>query len=116
MLDEPVAFKTSSAFGMGAGQEAIRGPNPASVGLGDIFGGGGSSGGKPVGLDASMAPQIAVLALNLMLNPQGVLVETDVLQIGAEHECCGSQGRINLFYGNKTTDTLNCFSVQLDTG
>ncbi|KAG3012034.1 hypothetical protein JG687_00011447 [Phytophthora cactorum] len=113
-LDEPVAPKTSSAFGMG-GQDAIRGPNPASTDLGDIFGG-GSSGGKPVGLDASLTPQIAVWARNLMLNPQGVLVETDVLQIGAKHEYRGSQGRINLFYGNKTTDTLNGFSVQLGTG
>ncbi|KAF1790518.1 Armadillo-type fold [Phytophthora cactorum] len=102
------------AFGMG-GQDAIRGPNPASTDLGDIFGG-GSSGGKPVGLDASLTPQIAVWARNLMLNPQGVLVETDVLQIGAKHEYRGSQGRINLFYGNKTTDTLNGFSVQLGTG
>ncbi|KAF1775902.1 Armadillo-type fold [Phytophthora cactorum] len=100
-LDEPVAPKTSPAFGMG-GQDAIRGPNPASTDLGDIFGG-GSSGGKPAGLDASLTPQIAVWARNLMLNPQGVLVETDVLQIGAKHEYRGSQGRINLFYGNKTT-------------
>eukprot|EP00644_Phytophthora_capsici_P016772 jgi/Phyca11/537727/estExt2_fgenesh1_pg.C_PHYCAscaffold_1110001 len=51
-----------------------------------------------------------------MLNPQGVLIENDVLQIGAKHEYRGSQGRINLFYGNKTTDTLNGFSVQLETG
>ncbi|KAH7487740.1 AP-2 complex subunit alpha [Phytophthora ramorum] len=114
-LDEPVAPKTSSPFGMGAGQEAIRSPNPASD-LGDIFGGGSSGGGKPVGLDASLTPQIAVWARNLMLNPQGVLVETDVLQIGAKHEYRGSQGRINLFFGNKTTDTLNGFSVQLATG
>ncbi|KAJ8527496.1 hypothetical protein ON010_g14767 [Phytophthora cinnamomi] len=115
-LDEPVAPKTSSAFGMGASAEAIRGPNPASTDLGDIFGGGGSSGGKPIGLDASLTPQIAVWARNLMLNPQGVLVENDFLQIGAKHEYRGSQGRINLFFGNKTTHTLNNFSVQLATG
>ncbi|KAE9016188.1 AP-2 complex subunit alpha [Phytophthora rubi] len=115
-LDEPVAPKTPSAFGMGAGPEAIRGPNPASADLGDIFGGGGSSSGKPIGLDASLTPQIAVWARNLMLNPQGVLVENDVLQVGAKHEYRGSQGRINLFFGNKTTDTLNNFSVQLETG
>ncbi|KAE9017611.1 AP-2 complex subunit alpha [Phytophthora fragariae] len=115
-LDEPVAPKTPSAFGMGAGPEAIRGPNPASADLGDIFGGGGSSSGKPIGLDASLTPQIAVWARNLMLNPQGVLVENDVLQVGSKHEYRGSQGRINLFFGNKTTDTLNHFSVQLETG
>jgi AP-2 complex subunit alpha len=115
-LDEPIAPKTSSAFGMSAGQEAIRGPNPASADLGDIFGGGSSSGGKPVGLDASLTPQVAVWARNLMLNPQGVLLETDVLQIGAKHEYRGSQGRINLFFGNKTADTLSSFSVQLATG
>ncbi|KAF1786894.1 Ribosomal protein L1/ribosomal biogenesis protein [Phytophthora cactorum] len=108
-----VSPRTSSAFGMG-GQDAIRGPNPASTDLGDIFGG-GSSGGKPVGLDASLTPQIAVWARNLMLNPQGVLVETDVLQIGAKHEYRGSQGRINLFYGNKTRHAQR-FSVQLGTG
>ncbi|KAF4319644.1 hypothetical protein BBO99_00006029 [Phytophthora kernoviae] len=111
-LDEPVAAKTSSAFGFGGGQEAIRGAIPASSDLGDIFGGGG----KPVGLDTSMAPQLATWARALMLSPQGVLLENDALQIGAKHEYRGSQGRINLFFGNKTADALNSFSIQLETG
>ncbi|KAG7383721.1 AP-2 complex subunit alpha-2 [Phytophthora pseudosyringae] len=38
------------------------------------------------------------------------------LSIGAKHEYRGSQGRINLFYDNKTSDMLKGFAVQLETG
>ncbi|KAL7998096.1 putative adaptor protein complex AP-2, alpha subunit [Plasmopara halstedii] len=107
-LDEPVAPKTSIFE-----QNAIRGPNPAD--LSDFFGG-DLSNSKPVGLDAALAPQLTAWARHLMLNPQGVLLENDVVQIGAKHEYRGSQGRMNLFYGNKTSDTLNNLSVQLTTG
>ncbi|RLN31355.1 hypothetical protein BBJ28_00016806 [Nothophytophthora sp. Chile5] len=59
---------------------------------------------------------MAAWARALLIGPQGVLMENDVLQIGAKHEYRGSQGRINLFFGNKTADTLSSFSVTLDTG
>ncbi|KAJ0398698.1 hypothetical protein ATCC90586_003189 [Pythium insidiosum] len=110
-LDSPEKGKSApSAFGA----EAIRGPNPVSELL-DVFGGGGApSGGGVVGVDPALEPKLREWSRALLLSPQGVLFENDVLQIGVKHEYRGSQGRVGLFFGNKTAEPLAAFKVAVD--
>lgn len=109
--------KKSSIGGFG-GAEVIRSPNPVSD-LVDIFGGGAPPAapvGGVIGLDAALAPKMSEWSKALMLNQQGVLMENDTMQIGVKQEYRGSQGRINLFFGNKTNDMLGDFRVAVDAG
>ncbi|KAF1325637.1 Ap-2 complex subunit alpha, partial [Globisporangium splendens] len=112
--DSPPKKSGFSDFGSSA--DAIRGANPVSE-LVDVFGSLSTPPPAPVGgvigMDASLVPKLAEWSRNLMLNPQGVLFENDVLQIGAKHEYRGSQGRIQFFFGNKTNDAIGNFQVQI---
>ncbi|GLD98856.1 hypothetical protein PINS_up007574 [Pythium insidiosum] len=109
--EKPNKHSTPSAFGA----EAIRGANPVSELL-DVFGGGGpAASGGVIGMDPTLEPKVREWSRGLMLAPQGVLFENDVLQIGVKHEYRGSQGRVGLFFGNKTADTLNAFKVAVET-
>lgn len=114
-LDSPQKTAKPSGFGGAGGADAIRGANPVAD-LVDVFGGGGGVSGDKIGLDASMGPKLREWSRGLMIAPQGVLLENDVLQIGAKHEYRGSQGRIQLFFGNKTNDALADFKVEADGG
>jgi AP-2 complex subunit alpha len=111
-LDSPPKVAKPGFGGVSGGAEAIRGANPVAD-LVDVFGGGG---GSAAGLDASFTPKLREWSRALMLAPQGVLMENEVLQIGAKHEYRGSQGRVQLFFGNKTNDALADFKVQADGG
>jgi AP-2 complex subunit alpha len=91
---------------------SLRGTNPVSD-LTDVFGGGGG-GGPAIGVDPALDLKLKEWTRGLLLAPQGVLFENDVLQIGVKHEYRGSQGRVGLFFGNKTADTLSGFKVQID--
>ncbi|TYZ67830.1 hypothetical protein PybrP1_009022 [[Pythium] brassicae (nom. inval.)] len=103
----------------GGSADAIRSANPVSE-LVDIFGGGSVStppppapfsSGEVVPIEPSLAPKLAEWTRGLLLSPQGVLFENDVLQVGAKHEYRGSQARVMLFFGNKTSDALAAFRV-----
>ncbi|DAZ95185.1 TPA: hypothetical protein N0F65_013030 [Lagenidium giganteum] len=102
-----------SAGGSFGSADALRSPD-----LVDVFGGGAppapTSG--TIGIDASLGPKVAEWAKNLLLNPQGVLFENELVQIGAKHEYRGSQGRISLFFGNKMGDAMTNFKAQVDGG
>lgn len=114
-LDDSPKKSSTSGFG---GAEVIRSPNPVSD-LVDIFGGSAPPAapvGGVIGLDAALAPKMNEWSKALMLNQQGVLMENDTMQIGVKHEYRGSQGRINLFFGNKTNDMLADFRVAVDAG
>ncbi|TMW61221.1 hypothetical protein Poli38472_013684 [Pythium oligandrum] len=112
-LDSPDKSKAVGG-GYGSSTDAIRSANPVSD-LADVFGGGPPPApGGVHGLDASMEPQLREWTKNLLLNPQGVLFENDIIQIGVKHEYRGSQGRIGLFIGNKTNDTLSNFRLQIE--
>lgn len=118
-LDSPQKPAGKAGGSGGAfGAEAIRGANPVAD-LVDVFGGGGgASGGSggTVGLDPALEPKLREWSRALLVGAQGVLVETDVLQVGAKHEYRGSQGRVQLFFGNKLADTLSDFKVRVDGG
>ena len=47
----------------------------------------------------------------LLLQPAGVLYEDATLQIGLKSEYRGSQGRLALYFGNKTSSALTNFSI-----
>ncbi|OQS04089.1 AP-2 complex subunit alpha [Thraustotheca clavata] len=97
-IDSPVKGQQPSAFG------GLR--SPAPVNELDIFGGAPAS--KPSGVDP--AKQSAWFNKIISTN-QGVLFENDLLQIGVKQEFRGSQGRLSLFYGNKSPQTLSNVSA-----
>lgn len=58
-------------------------------------------------------PRLATAFKALITTPAGVLFENEVLQIGIKQDYRGSQGRVALFYGNKTTGELTNFKAEL---
>ena len=60
-------------------------------------------------------PRLATAFKALITTPAGVLFENEVLQIGIKQDYRGSQGRVALFYGNKTTGELSNFKAELAT-
>lgn len=66
--------------------------------------------------DAELEPRIAQWFKHVLCNPQGVLFENQMLQIGVKHEYRGSQGRVQLFFGNKASESLEQFKVQVNGG
>jgi len=58
-------------------------------------------------------PRLATAFKALITTPAGVLFENEVLQIGIKQDYRGSQGRVSLFYGNKTTGELSNFKAEL---
>ena len=58
-------------------------------------------------------PRLATAFKALVTTPAGVLFENEELQIGIKQDYRGSQGRVALFYGNKTTGELSNFKAEL---
>jgi AP-2 complex subunit alpha len=48
----------------------------------------------------------------LMVNRDGVAIEDDNLQVKIKSEYHGSKGRLNIFYGNKSAQTITQFRVE----
>lgn len=72
----------------------------------DIFG--SSAPPPPTAVDPS---KLTAWFNKIVGSNQGVLFENDALQIGAKQEFRGSQGRVTLFYGNKSPQALNNLGV-----
>jgi AP-2 complex subunit alpha len=82
----------------------------------DLLGGGGclglsTGGGAVVGVTEEMRPRLAAAFKALVTAPAGVLFENESLQVGVKHEYKGSQGRVGLFYGNKSGGELVGFAA-----
>lgn len=60
-----------------------------------------------------MRPRLAAAFKALVTSPAGVLFEDEALQIGMKHEYRGAQGRVGLFYGNKSGGELTGFQATL---
>ena len=69
--------------------------------------------GTEISLTAALIPKMQSWFKGLVVSPQAVLFETEQLQIGLKHEYRGSQGRVVLFYGNKTDETLSNFRAEV---
>jgi AP-2 complex subunit alpha len=74
----------------------------------DVFGGSPSLPPQAITFDPS---QVTAWFNKIVATNAGVLFENDVLQIGLKQEFRGSQGRLQLFYGNKSTQTLTQVSA-----
>jgi AP-2 complex subunit alpha len=118
---QPMSNKNNAGAlgGLGGGKADIRGPSPVGDLL-DVFGGGVASPPAPmggvIGIEASLTPKLVEWSKNIMISNSGVLFENDLIQIGVKQEFRGSQGRINLFYGNKGSDNYNNFKVSYEAG
>ncbi|RHY28003.1 hypothetical protein DYB32_006334 [Aphanomyces invadans] len=74
-------------------------------GVGDVFRGKSNSGVDP--------NKLAAWFNKIVATNQGVLFENDVIQIGVKQEFRGSQGRLGLFYGNKSSQPLTGLSLNV---
>ena len=94
-------------------------PAPTGGGLDDIFGvpAAVSSAVPAAVVTPSAANSQSVEKMNkvnipnLLLNPQGVLYEDDAVQIGVRSEYQVNEGRILLFFGNKTGIAITDMSI-----
>ncbi|KAL1459862.1 hypothetical protein WDU94_011815 [Cyamophila willieti] len=75
--------------------------------LGDLYGGGAPSSTSPQPSSQSYNPKKFICKNN------GVLFESELIQIGVKCEFRQNLGRLGLFYGNKTQVPLTNFSVVL---
>jgi len=76
----------------------------------------GSSSSRSDGVQTipeEIRPRLATAFKALITTPAGVLFESEMLQIGIKQDYRGSQGRVALFYGNKTTGELSNFKAEL---
>ncbi|TYZ63425.1 hypothetical protein PybrP1_007057, partial [[Pythium] brassicae (nom. inval.)] len=109
----------TAAEGQGQGQGDVADSYSGSVSTQRAGGGGGGGLSKTkkapdgqdevVPIELSLAPKPAEWTRGLLLSPQGVLFENDVLRVGAMHESGGSQASVTRFVGNKTSDALAPF-------
>jgi AP-2 complex subunit alpha len=97
-------------------------PVPAPTGPGalldDIFGGGGAAtGGAPSGVFNNSQALAAVegKCRELQISARGIIYEDDRLQIGLLHEYQGANGRVTLFYGNKSNSAMEGLTASAGT-
>ncbi|KDO23714.1 hypothetical protein SPRG_10492 [Saprolegnia parasitica CBS 223.65] len=93
-IDSPIKGNVMGGAG------GLRAPTPV-----DIFGG-----GPPSAVDPA---QLASWFNKIVATNQGVLYESDLIQIGVKQEFRGSQGRLSLFYGNKSACPLTNVSASV---
>jgi AP-2 complex subunit alpha len=127
-LDEPSPPVTTSAADLLAGLDLGGAPSPpsasrsAAADLLDLMGGNGSPAPQAAGVDllggmgvgggaaastaAAGAPTPQWIAL--CMRNDGVLFEDATVQIGVKMDFQGHQGRLGLFFGNKTQAPLMC--------
>ncbi len=58
-----------------------------------------------------MRPRLAAAFKALVTSGAGVLFENECLQVGVKHEYQGAQGRVGLFFGNKSGGELSAFQA-----
>jgi AP-2 complex subunit alpha len=71
---------------------------------------------SPLALMSPFSPNTDLTALfvrKIIINNDGILFEDATLQIGVKSEYHGPLGRLALYIGNKTINTLNSFSISL---
>ena len=93
-IDSPIKGNVMGGAG------GLRAPTPV-----DIFGG-----GPPSAVDPA---QLASWFNKIVATNQGVLYESDLIQIGVKQEFRGSQGRLSLFYGNKSASPFTNVSASV---
>lgn len=65
------------------------------------------------GIPEEMRPRLETAFKALITTVSGVLFENDKLQVGIKHDYRGSQGKMVLFYGNKTSEALTDFAASV---
>ncbi|XP_022173721.1 AP-2 complex subunit alpha [Myzus persicae] len=78
--------------------------------LGDLYGGGGSTGSNSLN-----ATQNNYNPKKFICKNNGVLFESELIQVGVKCEFKRNLGRLGLFYGNKTTIPLQNFATVLSS-
>ncbi|KAF0715417.1 Aste57867_3367 [Aphanomyces stellatus] len=102
---EPTRGNDSDLLGMSSPTNGNHSSNGGGGGL-DIFGGGCQQ--QPASIDPA---KLTAWFNKIVTTGQGVLFENDFLQIGVKQEFRGSQGRLSLFYGNKSSQSLTNLGV-----
>jgi AP-2 complex subunit alpha len=100
--EDLLGLGSSGAGSLIPADDDLLGPSPAPA---------PAPGRAPIRIPEEMRPQLAGAFRALVTSVQGVLFENDVLQIGVKHEYRGFQGRVMLFYGNKTPNELTAFTA-----
>jgi len=103
-VPEPPTARSSAAPDLLGLLEAVESPTLAA-GV-DLLGGMGRGGGAVASTVAVGAP--TPLWIALCMRNHGVLFEDATVQIGVKMEFQGHQGRLGLFFGNKTQAPLMC--------
>ena len=67
----------------------------------------------PNTITAEIVPQMRTAFSKLCVAPSGVLFENSVIQVGVKHEYRGSQGRVQIFFGNNTGSAMTGFKADI---
>ena len=59
----------------------------------------------PNTITADLLPQMRTAFSKLCISPAGVLFENPIIQVGVKHEYRGSQGRVQIFFGNNSASS-----------
>jgi len=72
-----------------------------------------SGGASEQGIDSAILPRLKVWFNGLLMAQQGMLFENEILQVGVRHEYRGAQGRMALYFKNKSTTPLSNFQAAI---